>query len=194
MLVQDHQVSAAVGDGLRGGCLRLLVPDLAVNDGGIAAFGIAADVLPHVEDRSARRVDQRAALTLELLEHCHGDAERRQDHDVARPETLNHAGVVGEKADPHRAELVVDVRVVNDFAGQEHCALGEALAGLIGVVDGAIDAVAEAELARQVQRQPAGAEHEIMAFDLFDERAVIIVGEHAGHGMLQIEALAKNQG
>ena len=58
---------------------------------------------------------------------------------------------------PMRAQLVVDVGVVDDFAGQEHRAIRKPLARLIRVVDRAVDAVAEAELAREVHRQPTGA-------------------------------------
>ena len=56
---------------------------------------------------------------------------------------------------PVGAQLLVDVRVVDDFAGQEDASIGKALARLVGVVDGAIDAVAEAELAGQMEREPA---------------------------------------
>jgi hypothetical protein len=41
--------------------------------------------------------------------------------------------------------------------------------------------------------EPARAMREIVGFDLFDNRAVIVVGEHAGHGMLQIEAFAEDE-
>ena len=54
---------------------------------------------------------------------------------------------VGQEADALRAQLIVDVRVVDDFAGQEDVPLGKPPARLVGVVDGAVDAVAEAELA-----------------------------------------------
>ena len=62
---------------------------------------------------------------------------------------------VAEEADALRAKLVVDVRVVNDLAGQEDRAVGKALTRLIRVVDRAIDAVAESELAREVNRETA---------------------------------------
>ena len=51
---------------------------------------------------------------------------------------------------PWSRSCVVDVRVVDDLAGQEDLPVGKPLARLVGVVDGAIDAVAEAELAREV--------------------------------------------
>ena len=94
----------------------------------------------------------------ESLEQLDGDAERRQDHDVVRRQRVERFTRVGEEADALRAKLVVDVRVVDDFAGQEHRAIGKALARLVRVVHGAIDAVAEAELAREVDGQPAGLE------------------------------------
>ena len=68
-------------------------------------------------------------------------------------------------------------------------AIGKALARLVGVVDGAIDAVAEAELAREMDRQPAGAVGEVVGLDALDELAVIVLGQHAGDGVLQVETL-----
>ena len=62
---------------------------------------------------------------------------------------------------PMRAQLVVDVRVVDDFAGEEDAAIGKTLARLVGVVDRAIDAVAEPEFAREVHGEPPGAMREV---------------------------------
>ncbi len=42
-----------------------------------------------------------------------------------------------------------------------HALIGESLAGLIRVVDGAIDAVAEAELPRQMHGDAAGLKREV---------------------------------
>jgi hypothetical protein len=42
---------------------------------------------------------------------------------------------------------MVDVRVVDDLAGQEYAAIGKLPAGLVGVLDRPLDAIAEAELA-----------------------------------------------
>ena len=65
-------------------------------------------------------------------------------------------GRIAEEADAGGAQPIVDVRVVDDLAGQEDVLIREAPARLIGVVDGAIDAVAEAELAREVDGEAAG--------------------------------------
>ncbi len=94
---------------------------------------------------------------------------------------------------PIAAEILVDVRVVDDLAGQKHTLVRKTLARLVGVVDGAIDAVAEAELAREMDGQPSGAIREIVGLDVIDDRAVIVLGEHAGDGMLQIEAFTEDE-
>ena len=66
-------------------------------------------------------------------------------------------------------QLVVHVRVVDDFAGQEHAAIGKPLARLVRVVDGAIDAVAEAELLREMDGQPPGSAHESVRADFVND-------------------------
>ncbi len=103
------------------------------------------------------------------------------------------SGFVGEESNPHRAKLLVDVRVVDDFAGEVDRTLRKPLAGLVRVVHRAIHAVTEAEFAREVDREPAGAIDEIVGLDAIDDGAVIVVREHAGDGMLQIEAFAEDQ-
>ena len=76
---------------------------------------------------------------------------------------------VGEKADAHGAQLLVDVRVVDDLAGQKHLAVGKPFARLVCVVDRAVDAVAEAEFAREVHREPVRAEREVLCLDALDD-------------------------
>ncbi len=71
-------------------------------------------------------------------------------------------------------------------------AIREAPPRLVRVVNRAIDAVAEAELAREVDGQPAGPVGEVVGLDAIDEVAVIAVGQHAGDGMLQIEAFPED--
>ena len=115
----------------------------------------------------------------ERLEQLDGDAERRQDDDVVRRQRVERFAGVAEEADALRANLVVDVRVVDDLAGQKDRAIGKALPRLIRVVHGAIDAVAEAELAREVHGEPAGLKREVGRLDGGDEIAVIALGEHA---------------
>ena len=56
---------------------------------------------------------------------------------------------------PWRAQPVVDVGIVDDLAGEEDLPVGELEPRLVGVVDGAVDAVAEPELAGQVHGEPA---------------------------------------
>ena len=169
------------------------MPDLAVNDRRVSVLGVPPDILPHVQDGAAGRVDERRPAAVEAGEHRHRDAEGRKNHHVLRPQRLDAAGFVAEESDAHRAELFVDVRVVDDFAGEIDRPIGEALARLVRVVDRPVDAVAESELAREVNGEAARAVHEIVGLDLLDERAVIAVGEQASHGLLQVQSFAKDQ-
>jgi hypothetical protein len=191
--IEDDQIPAAVLDGLRGGRLRFLVPHLPVNHRRVAAFRIAAHVLPDVQHRAARGVDQRAAAAFQLLQHRHRHTERGENDDVVRPEAAGARGLVAEELDAHRAQLLVDVRVVNDLAGQVDRALRKPLARLVRVVDGAIHAVAEAELSREVDGETSRAVGELVGLDAIDESAVIVVGQHAGDGVLQVEAFTENE-
>ncbi len=85
----------------------------------------------------------------------HGDAKRRKDHHIVPGQLLDRLAGVAQEADSHRPQLIVDVRVVDDFAGQIHGPIGKPAARLIGVIDRPIDAVAEPELPGQADGQPA---------------------------------------
>src|SRR5262249_23938734 len=78
-------------------------------------------------------------------------------------------------------------------ARQEDGAIGKALARLVGIVHRAIDAVAEPELARKMDRETSRAIGEVLRLDLLDDVAVVVVGQHAGDGVLQVEALAEDE-
>ena len=67
---------------------RLFVTHFAVNDRGETLAGVARDVLPDVQHRSAGRIDEGAALLGELRHVPNRDAERRQDDDVLGAECL----------------------------------------------------------------------------------------------------------
>ena len=69
--------------------------------------------------------------------------------------------------------------------------VGKPLARLVGVVDGAIDAVAEAEFLREVNRQPAGCRTKPAAWTSSTIAAVVRRGQIAGDGLFQVEALAE---
>ena len=59
---------------------------------------------------------------------------------------------------------------------------------LIGVVDGAIDAVAEAELAREMHHEPSGRELIVGFLDRADQSAAVTAGEDVRDFVLEIEA------
>src|SRR5207302_10944659 len=69
----------------------------------------------------------------------------------------------------------------------------EALARLVGVVDGAIDAIAEAELAGEMHGQASGGVAVLALLDGGDEFAVIALGQRPGDFVLEIEPFSEDQ-
>ena len=106
----DEIVAALVGDSLRGGCLRLLVPVLAVDDRSEALLRVALDVLPDVQDRAAGGVDKRAASPIEARELVDRHAERGQDHHVVSTQRLGRLARIAQEPNVLRPELVVDMK------------------------------------------------------------------------------------
>ena len=92
-----------------------------------------------------------------------------------------------------RAQLVVDVRVVDDLAGEMDPPIGKLLASLVGVVDRAIDAVAEAEFPGQVEGEASLFVPVVAPTHLVDEGAVVRGGQLTRDGLFHVEALAEDQ-
>ena len=194
VLVEHDEVAAARKlQRLRGRRPGLFVLHLAVDDGGEAVLRVARDVLPHVQHRPAGGIHERAALSGQLRHFLDGDPERRQDHDVFCPQRLAAFARVREEPDAVVAQALVDVRVVDDFAGQEDVPPRESPPRLIGVVDSPVDAVAEAEFAGEVQREPAGGELIVAGADLVDDGAVVGRRELACDGLFHVEALTEDE-
>ncbi len=86
------------------------------------------------------------------------------------------------------------MRVVDDFAGQEHLPVWKLPARLIRVVDGAVDAVAEAELASEVHDEPSRGVLIVRFLDGGDQPAAVAAGEDVRDFVLEVEALPEDQG
>jgi hypothetical protein len=84
------------------------------------------------------------------------------------------------------------VRVVDDFAGQEHLTVRKLSARLIRVVDGAVDAVAETKLASQVYEEPSRGVAIVRLLDGCDEPAAVAAGEDASDLVLEVEAFLED--
>ena len=100
---------------------------------------------------------------------------------------------VAQELDALGAQPVVDVRVVDDLAGQEDAAIRKPLARLIRIVDGAIDAIAESEFAREMNRQPARLVLKVVGLDALDQIAVIVLVELGRDRMLSDRGLCENE-
>ena len=191
-VLDAQELPARVGERLRRGRLGLLVVVLAVDHRGEAVARVAVHVLPDVEHAAAGGVDEHAALCAQVLHLGHRDAERRQDHDVrlldAGVALFGGVFVVGDP-DPERLDPPVDLRVVDDLAREEDAAVRELLARFVGVLDRAVDAVAEAELAGELDPDLAGPRRVAQLLEPLHDLRVIALGEHRAHDGLEVEAL-----
>ena len=109
------------------------------------------------------------------------------------PSALERLALIAQEADAERPQLVVDVRIVDDFAGQVNGAVGKPRAGLVGVVHRAVDPVTEPELPGEVEGQAPGLVPVALVLDPGDEVAVIARRELARDRVLEVQTLAENQ-
>ena len=198
----DEIVACTVGRGLRGRGLGFLVLGLAVNDAGDALLRVLADALPHAHHVAAGGVHEQAALLLQLAPRGDLGAEGRDDdHVLALKHGEFHIGrLVREHPDAEVANLVVDLRVVDDFAQQVDGLLGrERAAGRVGEVNRAFNAIAKAELLRELDGQAGGGELVAACADALDQRAPIVrlhLGLHRRHdvGAAEVDLLRRSGG
>lgn len=84
---------------------------------------------------------------------------------------------------------VIDVRIVDDLAGEKDSPVGKLPACLVGVLHGALHAVAEAELPSQPDGYVAGRERVVARLEQVDEPAVVGCGQLLLDVSLETEAL-----
>src|SRR2546422_10342970 len=86
---------------------------------------------------------------------------------------------------------MIDVRVVNDLADQEVALVGELGARFVRVLDCAVHAVTESELAGEPERQVAHLERVSRLANEIDDTAVVIGGECALDRAFEAESFAE---
>ena len=101
---------------------------------------------------------------------------------------------VREDLDPHLAQPVVDVRIVDDLADEKNPPIGEFPARLVGVLDRALDAVAEAEFAGEPDRDVPDHERVVVRAQLVDDPPVVVRRELVLDLRLEPEALPEVRG
>ena len=174
---QHHEVVAlAVAHGAGGGGLGFLVRGFAVDDGGHVVLGVLPDALPDAHHVAAGGVDDLAADLLDAGQRGHIRAEGGHDDDIRRGEIV-HRGLrvlADEVLDAEGANLLIDLGVVNDLAEDEEAAVREDLGRGVGEVDGALDAVAKAELLREFHRDVPRRERAAFRAQLFHHLAAVV--------------------
>ena len=197
-VAHDEVVPAWIRSHLRRRRARLLVIVLAVDERGEPVARVALDALPHVQHRAARRVDetQPSARSVSKSRIVTPNAGRITTSSGDTPREVEHRLAVGvvtglEDLDPHLAAAAVDVRVVDDLADEEDAPVGELPARLVGVLDRALDAVAEAEFAGEPDRDAADRQRVVALAQQVDQRAVVVGGQRPLDLGLEPEALPK---
>src|SRR5437879_6964454 len=152
--VAHHEIFATgiLVDLARGG-FCLLVVILAVNQRGESVARVRLDAFPDVEHRPARRIHQHARDRAQSLEVPDRHAERRQDHyvvcaDRAEVELTIPPVRPVQELHTHRGELLIDVGIMDDLADEKRALVRKLGACFIGVLNRAVQALTEAELAR----------------------------------------------
>ena len=143
-----------------------------------------------MQHRPAGRVHEHATDAAQLFEVLQLDTERRDDHHVVlfHGREVERPVVVREQeVDPALAKLLVHVRVVDDLADQEDLPVGELGSGLVGVVDGPVDAVAEAEAAGHAERESSEGQPIIGRLDRLHDLAAVGTGQERLHLGLETE-------
>ena len=96
-----------------------------------------------------------------------------------------------ENDDVHAPQLLVDVRIVDDLADEEDAPIRELPPRLVRVLHRTLDAVAEAELARDAHGYVADSEDPVTLAQHVDDPAGVVRGEVSLHLGAQAEALAE---
>jgi hypothetical protein len=166
--------------------------DLAVNHRREAGRRIVANVLPDVEDRPTGRIDQSASSLVEVGQVLDGDAKRWENDNVGRFNLVDRAPRIAEKADAGLAQTAIDLWVVDDLTREKYSSVRKPLPSLIGVVDGAVHAIAKPEFLGEVDHQSIPCPPKSGRLDLIDELAVVVLGERSGHDVLEVQTFAED--
>src|SRR6266481_2105741 len=125
---------AAVAKRARAGSLGFLVFGFAVNDRGSRFACVFTNPLPNAHYVAASRIDNLATAVFDLLLDRQFRSERRYDHHVFRAQIGNVSLLVlaSEVLNSQRGDLMIDLRVVNDFTDDKQLAVFKDFARGIG--------------------------------------------------------------
>ena len=173
-----HEViaHAIVAHGAGGGGAGFFMAGFAMNDGGVAGLGVLADALPDAHDIATGGVHHHAAASgNELHESCLG-AEGGDNDDVIGGHGGDHGLMlgVGDADHAHFGELAVDLLIVDDLPEEKDAAVSEDFASGVGEVDGALDAVAEAKIAREAHGGGTDLDHAAFGTNLLNDEAAVV--------------------
>ena len=182
----DEVMALALVDGATRGRARLLVRGLAVDDARHVFGGVLLHAFPDAHHVAARRVHDLNAAFFQPRERGHAGAECGDDHDVLRADVVHVclALAVQNIHHAHVGDLPVHLGVVDDFAEDEDALVRKNFPRRVREIDGALDAVAEAELLREMHGHAVHRERAAGGADALDDFAAVVrldLRLHGGH-------------
>src|ERR1700730_6064330 len=147
----DEIVSFAIAKCARARGLGLFVFRLSVNNRGGRFAGIFAHAFPNAHHVAAGRIDDLAAAIFDLLQDRQFRSESGHDNDVVRLQIgyLRLLIMSGQILDAQRSNLLIDLRIVNDFPDDKKPAIFKNFARGVSEINGAFYPIAKAKLLGQ---------------------------------------------
>ena len=123
-----------------------------MNDTGDLLLCVGAHAFPDAHHIAAGGVHNLTALGFEFLPNGYFRAKCRDDHNIAFAQIIDIRRLVGagQELNAHLPNLVVYLRVMDDFTQNIERFVWEYFTGGVRKIDAAIDAVAKAEFLREL--------------------------------------------
>ena len=175
LVPNDKVLRALKQRGSRKRRLGFLMFEFSVNDGGDARARISLDIFPDVQNGSAGRIDHNATLLRKQVDVRRGYAESGNQDDIVPKNIVILVRPVRKAPYSHPFQLIIDVRIVDDFAGEKNAMIRELCDRFVRVFDSALDPVAEAEFHGEPEGEIPRLEAEaIGAHNVHDLAAIIL--------------------
>jgi hypothetical protein len=159
-----------------------------VNDARHRILRILPYPLPDAHHVPASRIHKQTPLRLQFPPRGHLRPERRDNHQVLRLQLIDLLvlGLARDRHDPHPANLVIDLRVVNDLAQQENSPVRIRPPRGVGQVYRPLHPVTKTELLRQLDGHVPRRQNMPVRANPLDQLAAVVrqhLGLHRRHNV-----------
>src|SRR6185503_18292119 len=118
------------------GCLGFFMPRFAMNNARDRVFRVLPDALPNAHYVAAGGIDKQASFFFQLLPGADFRSEGGNNHQVLGPQLIDFviSRFAGNGDNSKAADLIVNFRVMNDFAEQKDSAVRVSAAGSVSKI------------------------------------------------------------